>query len=76
MTAAMLLEIAECYRSERQRILSFDYRATNQLFINNQITIYGTLPKDNQMTLWAQSDGGVVGMVGEITLTNVDSSWA
>ncbi|KIJ54965.1 hypothetical protein M422DRAFT_200937 [Sphaerobolus stellatus SS14] len=68
MTAMMLLEVAESYKPKDLQISKFTYRATNQLYVNDQITIHGAYVGNNEMTLWAESDNGVVGMVGDISL--------
>lgn len=62
----MMMEVAENYRTEDIRMLSFDYYATNPLFVNEQITIHGHRKGDNKMVLWGQTDEGIVGMTGEV----------
>lgn len=72
MTALVLLEAVENNRPANLRIATFEYRATNQLFANNRITIQGSWMSEDKMNLrvWAQSDDGVVGMVGEARLNS------
>ncbi|KAF8583654.1 hypothetical protein K439DRAFT_1286205, partial [Ramaria rubella] len=78
MTALMLMEAVEHNRPPNLRIATFEYRATNQLFVNRPITVNGTKLKEKnedegkdenvmKLRVWAQSDG-VVGMVGEVYL--------
>lgn len=67
MTALMLLETIEHNRPGHLKILSFDYRATNVLLVNRPITLHGTWSNEQQVKVWAQSDG-MVGMMGEVQL--------
>jgi hydroxyacyl-ACP dehydratase HTD2-like protein with hotdog domain len=69
MTALMLLEVLENNRPHDLQISTFDYRATNQLFVDRRITIHGSwLGKHEVRLCWAQTDDGIVGMTGEASL--------
>jgi len=68
MTALMLLETIEHNRPERLEIDTLEYRATNQLYVNQPITIQGSWLSEKEVKVWAQSEDGVVGMVGEAHL--------
>jgi hydroxyacyl-ACP dehydratase HTD2-like protein with hotdog domain len=68
MTALILMEAVENNRPKHLSIDTFEYRATNQLFVNQAITVHGTWVSGSKIKLWAQSDDGVVGMVGEAYL--------
>ena len=67
MTALILMEAIEHHKPKDLSIDTFEYRATNQLFVNHSITIHGNWA-GSRIKLWAQSDDGVVGMVGEARL--------
>ncbi|KAF8521172.1 hypothetical protein JB92DRAFT_2708053 [Gautieria morchelliformis] len=68
MTALILMEAVENNRPEHLSIDTFEYRATNQLFVNQAITVHGNWVSGSKIKLWAQNDDGVVGMVGEAYL--------
>lgn len=69
MTALILMEAIEHHKPKHLSIETFEYRATNQLFVNNSITIHGHWMPRGRIKLWAQSDD-VVGMLGEGLLKN------
>ncbi|KAF8530107.1 hypothetical protein BU17DRAFT_78676 [Hysterangium stoloniferum] len=68
MTALMLLEVLENNRPQDLQISTFEYKATNPLFIDRRITIHGNWLNKHDAELWAQTDDGVVGMTGKASL--------
>lgn len=70
MTALILIEAIEHNRPPYLNVSTFEYRATNQFFVNRPITVHGSWMTGDQtnLKLWAKSDDDVVGMVGEACL--------
>lgn len=68
LTALTLLEVVENTRPSNLRIVRFEYRATNPLFINALITIEGKWTSDKEVSIWARSEDNIVGMKGHVWL--------
>ncbi len=66
LTAQMLLETVIVY-NPNAKIRRFEYRATNPLFVNKELTIDGKWLDQSTIQVWC-SDGGVVGMTGKVEL--------
>ncbi|KAI0256832.1 hypothetical protein BJV78DRAFT_1116856 [Lactifluus subvellereus] len=67
LTALMLLETLAHYHPEAQ-MRSFEYRALNPVFVNRELTFYGTWSGTKEIVLWVQDEIGVVGMKGKVWL--------
>lgn len=68
LTALMLLETVLYHRPTAQ-LESFNYRATNPLIVNREVTINGTWMDEFNAQLWCIDEKGVVGMTGAVQLT-------
>ncbi|KAF9013857.1 hypothetical protein BDQ17DRAFT_1230949 [Cyathus striatus] len=67
LTALMLLENVTFNNSDAQ-LKRFEYRATNPLIVNRELTLNGTWTSNNTATLWCVDQEGVVGMTGLVQL--------
>ncbi|KAF9497829.1 hypothetical protein BDN71DRAFT_534406 [Pleurotus eryngii] len=65
LTALMLLD-ATTFCDQGSQIKSFEYRATNPLIVNRELTFHGSWVQDKQVKVWCVDDEGVVGMTGLI----------
>jgi len=68
LTALMLLETV-LYHKPTAQLESFDYRATNPLIVNREMTINGAWVDKFNVKLWCIDEEGVVGMTGTVQLT-------
>ncbi|KAF8350669.1 hypothetical protein F5887DRAFT_940389 [Amanita rubescens] len=69
LTALMLLETA-AFHNPGLMLKSLEYRATNPMFVNREMTINGTWLDDSTARLWCMDEKGVVGMVGSVEKAN------
>lgn len=65
LTALMLLETA-AFHNPGLMLKSLEYRATNPMVVNREMTINGTWLDDSTARLWCMDETGIVGMVGSI----------
>jgi len=63
LTAQMLLETIE-FHHPNLKPRTFEYRATNPLFVNSDLTINGKWLNDSSIRVWCQDKNGIVGMTG------------
>jgi hydroxyacyl-ACP dehydratase HTD2-like protein with hotdog domain len=66
LTAQMLLE-SVIFHFPNIQFSHFNYRATNPLFVNRNLTINGTWTDDQTIQLWC-CDGNIIGMVGFVNV--------
>lgn len=67
LTAQMLLETLNFYHPE-VKVQSFEYRATNPMFVNRELSIHGTWLDGSSVQVWCSDDKGIVGMTGRIQI--------
>jgi len=61
----MLLETVNFHYPGLQ-FQSLEYRATNPMFVNKEMTINGKWLSDSSLRVWCQDESGIVGMRGLI----------
>ncbi|KAF6765240.1 hypothetical protein DFP72DRAFT_799475 [Ephemerocybe angulata] len=66
LTAMMLLE-AMTFNYPLAHLKEFEYRATNPMYVNRELTINGSWVDEATAKVWCVDDRGVVGMRGTIT---------
>lgn len=62
----MMLEAFQHMTGYQGKIKSFQYRAQNPVTVGEKQQIFVGLREGNQHFVWAQSEGGIVGMTGTI----------
>ncbi|KAF8964041.1 hypothetical protein BDZ97DRAFT_1904599 [Flammula alnicola] len=67
LTAQMLLDTVNFHHPEA-KFHKFEYRATNPLFVNRELTINGVWLDKTNIQLWCTDAGGVVGMTGTVEI--------
>lgn len=67
MTAMMLLEVL-VFNYPMAHIKEFEYRATNPLYVNRDLTIKGSWLDSTTAKVWCEDDQGTVGMRGTIKI--------
>ncbi|KAF8163336.1 hypothetical protein B0H34DRAFT_319543 [Crassisporium funariophilum] len=72
LTAQMLLE-AVTFHFPKAKIHHFEYRATNPLFVNRELTINGSWVDESTVQMWCCDANGVVGMTGRVELQKIGS---
>ncbi|KAI0079881.1 hypothetical protein K474DRAFT_1658413 [Panus rudis PR-1116 ss-1] len=67
LTALMLLETVVFHKPGAE-LKSLQYRARNPLVLNQKITMHGAWENERKAHVWAEGEGGVVGMTGVVSL--------
>jgi len=67
LTAQMLLETVT-FHMPGLKIAEFEYRATNPLFANTELTINAKWTDKQTIKVWCQNNDGIVGMTGIVTI--------
>ena len=65
LSAQMLLETVNFHLPEIG-FSTFEYRATNPLFVNRELTINGKWLDESNIQVWCRDMNGVVGMTGKV----------
>ncbi|KAF9483768.1 hypothetical protein BDN70DRAFT_873373 [Pholiota conissans] len=66
LTAQMLLEAVNFHYPDL-KFSKFEYRATNPLFVNRELTVNGKWLNNNTIQVWC-NDGATVGMTGTVQI--------
>jgi len=61
----MLLETVNIHLPEME-FSTFEYRATNPLFVNRELTINAQWLDESNIQVWCHDMNGVVGMTGKV----------
>ncbi|KAF9564610.1 hypothetical protein CPC08DRAFT_788013 [Agrocybe pediades] len=67
LTAQMLLETVD-FNVPGVQVKSFEYRATNPLFVNRELNINGKWIDKSNIQVWCSDVNGIVGMTGKVVI--------
>lgn len=67
LTAQMLLETLD-FNLPGVQVKSFEYRATNPLFVNRELVINGKWVDKSNIRVWCSDANGIVGMTAKVEI--------